>query len=93
MCLALGIPHPDYLLGLLTARQLADWEAYYGVEPFGDERADLRAGIVACTIANIHLKKGKDPLSALDFMPFAEKPRNVAAERLRKFFQSKAKGT
>lgn len=29
LCLDLGYPHPDYLLPLLTSRQLAEWEAFY----------------------------------------------------------------
>ena len=41
-----------------------------GMEPRGEERADLRAGIVASTIANANRdpKKGK-PFKAEDFMP------------------------
>ena len=38
------------------------------MDPFGDERADLRAGIVAATVANVNRAKGK-PLSPSDFMP------------------------
>jgi hypothetical protein len=33
--------------------ELAEWAAYYQCEPFGEERADLRAGIVASVIANV----------------------------------------
>jgi hypothetical protein len=32
--------------------ELDYWRAYYGVEPFGERPADLRAGIVAATVAN-----------------------------------------
>ncbi|MFQ5625040.1 MAG: DUF4035 domain-containing protein [Methyloligellaceae bacterium] len=27
---------------------------YYSINPFGEERADARAALIACTIANIH---------------------------------------
>lgn len=44
---------------------------YYELEPFGEERADLRAGIVASTVANVNrdAKKQKKPFAAQDFMP------------------------
>ena len=58
----------------LSARELAEWMAYYGIEPFGEERADLRAGIVASTTANCHLGSNATPLKATDFMPFYEQP-------------------
>lgn len=41
------------------------------MEPFGEERADLRSAIVACTVANAFRdpKKHPKPYSARDFMP------------------------
>lgn len=40
------------------------------MEPFGEERADLRMGILAATIANVNRgKKGKS-YKPTDFMPF-----------------------
>lgn len=42
---------------------------YAKLEPFGEERADLRAGIVAATIANAHRRKGSKPFKPSDFMP------------------------
>lgn len=41
--LSLGLPHPDYLLGLLSWQQVEDWRQYYEQEPWGEDRADLRA--------------------------------------------------
>jgi flagellar basal body rod protein FlgC len=45
--------------------------AYYQLEPFGEERDDLRAGIVASTIANANRnpKKRARPFQAKEFMP------------------------
>ena len=66
------MPHPDYLLRILTAHQLAEWEAYSCIEPFGEERADLRSAIVACANYNalwqIHAGKKFKPLAPRDFM-------------------------
>jgi hypothetical protein len=33
----------------MSGRELTEWMAYDSLEPFGDQRADLRAGIVAAT--------------------------------------------
>lgn len=45
--------------------------AYYELDPFGSERQDLGAGIVASTIANTSMNraKGSKTLSPKDFMP------------------------
>jgi hypothetical protein len=44
---------------------------YYEIEPWGEQRADLRAGIVASTMANTARdpKKKAKPFEASDFMP------------------------
>lgn len=42
--------------------------AYYVVDPWGEERADLRAGIIASTTANV-MGGSKEPLRPADFMP------------------------
>ena len=45
--------------------------AYYELEPFGEERADLRSAIVASTVANAHRdpKRRRKAFRPLDFMP------------------------
>ena len=55
-----------------NARQFAEWQAEYELSPWGDERADLRAGIIASTIANVNRGKGK-AFSPGDFMPEFDK--------------------
>jgi hypothetical protein len=69
LALALGYPHPDYLLRMLSSTQFNEWLAYAALEPFGEERADLRAGIVASTLANVNRRKGQRALKPRDFMP------------------------
>ncbi len=44
------------------------WIDFYQVEPWGDFRADLRAGIVASTLVRMMGAKGARP-KPLDFMP------------------------
>lgn len=59
------------LLARVSSRELAEWAAYYALEPFGDARADLRAGIVASTVANTARdpKKRRQPFQPDEFMP------------------------
>ena len=65
--MALGYSHPDALLAELSSRQIGEWLAYFQLEPFGEERADLRAGIIAAANANLWVKGRK--LRPADFMP------------------------
>ena len=55
------------LLTVISSDELTEWAAYYQLEPFGEYRGDLRAGIVASTLANIHAKKGHS-FTPADFM-------------------------
>ena len=61
----------EELLARISSRELSEWLAYAGLEPFGPERADLRSGIVAATVANVHRdpKKRRKPYTSADFMP------------------------
>jgi hypothetical protein len=67
--------------------------AYASIEPFGEERADVRAGIIASVIANVNRdrKKRPEPFSVQDFMPFIERtpepPEDVSHKLLRAFAQ------
>lgn len=65
----------------MSSREFAEWMAFYKMEPFGEERADLRAAIVACTIANVNRAKGKRAFKVDDFMPrFEERRKKTPAE-------------
>ncbi len=64
----------------MGASEFRDWQTFYELEPFGDVRADLRAGIVAATVANAHRdpRKGK-PARPQDYMlQFEPKPPRTA---------------
>jgi hypothetical protein len=90
--LALGRPDVDGLLGELSSSQLAEWLAYFQLEPFGEERDDLRMGIVASTIANVNRSpKRKKPYEPRDFMPqFDEDEDDPEEAALRLMAQMKA---
>ena len=57
------------LLDRISSRELSEWMAYYMLEPFGAERDNLHAGLVAAMVHNVNRdpKRGKaaDPK---DFM-------------------------
>lgn len=70
------------MLERMTSEELSEWHAFYKLEPFGEERADLRSGIVASILVNTNLKKGAKATTPLDFMPYAEKqPQDAAAQK------------
>ena len=59
------------LLDSLDVAELQEWVAFYELDPWTEDRADLRAGIVASTVANCHSTKGK--FRPRDFMVDYEK--------------------
>lgn len=66
----------------MTAAEFSDWQRYAAAEPFGEQRADLRAGIVAAAVANYAGKmrrEGLPPAVPTDFMPF-QPPRDPEPE-------------
>ena len=68
LALALGGCTVTELQQRMSSREFAEWMEYYQLDPFGDERADVRSAIVASTMANALLGSGE----ALDvdmFMP------------------------
>lgn len=52
----------------MDAHELGEWMAYYEFDPFGNERADLHAGIVAAATIAPHAKRGHRPKPA-DYIP------------------------
>ncbi len=73
LALTFGLP-PRELLRRLTARELAEFEELYRLDPWGPERGDLAAGIVASTIANVNRdpKRG-EPFRPSDFMAYVDR--------------------
>ena len=72
------------LLSRVDSRELAEWAAYYDLDPWGDEdgerdRADHRAGVLAATVANSQPHKGR-PFKPTDFIP-KRPPRHPPPER------------
>lgn len=70
--MALGMPVRT-MLSQLSSADLTEYMAFERIDgPIGEVRADLRAGIVASTVANHGMSPPKSPLRPIDFMPFAK---------------------
>lgn len=66
----------------MSSKEFAEWMAYAQIEPFGDERADLRMAILASLIANVNRdpKKRSTPYEVSDFMPRFETPEPISRD-------------
>ena len=53
--------------GEISSREFAEWMAYYRLEPYGEERADLRNARLLAMLATVNGDGSKD-YSAADFM-------------------------
>ena len=74
LALAMGEVNVEEMLAKISYRQFLRWMAFNRLSPFGDERADLRSAIVACTVANARpRKRGSRSFKPADFMPFRKK--------------------
>jgi hypothetical protein len=70
--LTFGIIDPEWFYNTIPARILNEWEAYHQIDPWGEERADLRNGVLASTMVNIapFRKRSAPTAKPTDFMPF-----------------------
>jgi hypothetical protein len=56
------------LLTEIDSKELTEWQVYYGLEPFGDERADYRQAVTSCILANVYRGKNSKEYKITDFM-------------------------
>jgi len=72
------------LLKNVSASEISEWMAFDSIDPIGAERGDLRAGIIASTVANTSGgKKDGDAFKPADFMPYLEKPKDDPVAKFR----------
>jgi hypothetical protein len=66
----MGIPIGE-LQARMSSLEFAEYWAFHQIEPIGPEREDLRAGIVAATVANANRdrKRRPRPYTPAEFMP------------------------
>lgn len=48
------------MLARVGSDELTEWAASYAIEPWGEARQDLQAGVVAATVANANRAKSTD---------------------------------
>ena len=66
----------------MSSREFAEWLAYERLEPFGPERADARAALVAQTVANYAGRTAKRWLTLRDFLlPLGRSEEELVEER------------
>jgi hypothetical protein len=70
------------MLREMSARQCFEWFAFAGLDGFGERRADLRMGILASLIANVHrdAKRKPSPYKPGDFIPKIKEDADKQAE-------------
>lgn len=54
-----------------SAQEFGLWQAAWSLEPWGEFRTELAAGVVASTIANVHRSRDSEPFRPEQFMPYA----------------------
>ncbi len=52
----------------ISSQEFTEWIAFAEMEPFGEARADMRAALIASTIANVNRGRGVRAFSIGDFM-------------------------
>lgn len=52
----------------MSSDEYSDWLTFYDLEPFGDTRNNIHAGMIASVMANQTRKKGTRAYSFKDFM-------------------------
>lgn len=72
----------EHLLENISSKELTEWMVYYELEPFGEEREDLRMGIICSTIANANRGKNSRAFKPQDFIPKFDKKRQTWQEQL-----------
>lgn len=56
------------MLERISSRELSEWMAYYRLEPFGQERDNLHAGMMAAAVYNVNRAKNQQAIGAEEFL-------------------------
>ncbi len=68
MALQIGRLDVDQMLSEISSPQWAEWIAYFRLEPFGENRKDWRAALIASTVARYNSTK-PNQIKIKDFIP------------------------
>lgn len=67
IAIRLGYPTPERLKATLTAKEARELFSFYCLEPWSEEREDLRTGYIAAILATVH-GRGGHKSKASDFV-------------------------
>ena len=67
LALEFGIPERE-LLGRMDSIEYGRWKAFFRIFPFSQDRADLRAAMIAASCRNATLVKGDKAFRIKDFL-------------------------
>lgn len=81
LALAFGEPDPDRLARAMPSSLFTQWAALYDFEPWGEERADLRTGILVANVLSAlgAKREAGGAFRPVDFMPYAKRERERPA--------------
>jgi len=80
------------MLDSIPYAKLREWMGYYEVEPWGEERADLRAGTICNAVIAPYSKRKKLPRPLSWFPNFAKGPQvKQTTETMRSAFRAFAR--
>lgn len=87
LALQLGYASPARMLAEMRRSELGLWWALWQRDPWGEQRADLRAGQTTMAVAAAWLKKSRGARWEIwDFLPYATKPVKKGIDMLRERF-------
>ena len=69
LALALGYGSVESLLYNLSYSELLDWQAYYSIEPFPEEREDIRNGLLMSLFHNMWRSEDTQAKDFTEFVP------------------------
>ena len=83
LCKLLRIPNPSTLKQIITHKDYLAWQELWAIDPWGEDRADLRVAINTCATLAPWSKQGRSPRPA-QFMPYTKsKPRRQSEEQIK----------
>jgi hypothetical protein len=85
-----GLP-VGVLMRSMSSEEFTYQLAYYALEPWGEERADLRNAVHCSILANVNRSKGSKAFEPKDFMLRFDKPKlKYTANMLEAYFRGLA---
>lgn len=72
----------EEMLNRMSSAELAGWRAFSRVETIGEDRQDLRAGIISAAVFNANRSSKSKVHNPIDHMPYAKREKEAAHRAL-----------